>query len=119
MRRSAAVLLQCVVVSAVMDQNSYLFTGTEAALGFPRLALWRHEPGGEPHWFRPMQSEETHLPWIDPLVIQADHFAAVIRGEEQPRVSGSEGVRTLACIEAIFESARTGQRVKPDFSGLD
>ena len=103
----------------VMDQNSYLFTGTEAALGFPQLALWRHESEGEPHWFRPMQAERLKLPWADPLVLQAEHFAAVISGTEQPRVSGTEGVRTLACIEAIFASAKSGQCVKPDLDGLD
>ncbi len=103
----------------VMDQNTYLFTGTEAALGFPRLTLWRHAPDGERHWFRPMRAERLELPWTDPLVLQAEHFAAVIRGEAKPRVSGSEGARTLACIEAIFESAKSGRRVQPDFDCLN
>lgn len=102
----------------VMTQNSVFFTGTEAALAFPRLEIWRHTEAGEPHWFKPMAGERIEVPYRDPLVVQAEHFARVIAGTEAPRVSGAEGSRTLACIEAIFEAARSGETVTPDFTGL-
>jgi predicted dehydrogenase len=102
----------------VMDQNSYFFAGTEAALGFPRLEIWRHHDSGEPHWHKPMHPERVELASIDPLVAQAEHLARVVRGLEEPLVTGREGARTLACIEAAFESARSGARVQPDFTDL-
>ena len=101
-----------------MTENSCFFTGTKAALAFPRLELWRHTDAGEPHWFKPMAGERIDVPYLDPLVVQAEHFAQVIAGGETPRVSGAEGSRTLACIEAVFEAARTGQTITPDFTGL-
>jgi len=45
----------------------------------------------------------------DPLVAQISHFARVIRGEEPPLVSAEEGLRSLAVIEAIGRSARSGR----------
>ena len=102
----------------VMDQNSYFFTGTQAALAFPRLEIWRHTQAGEPHWFKPMAGERIEVAYRDPLVVQAEHFAQVIAGAESPRVSGAEGSRTLACIEAVFEAARSGRTIEPDFTGL-
>ena len=50
----------------------------------------------------------------DPLITQIEHFARVIRGEESPRVSGREGLRTLAVINAINIAANTGQLVRLD-----
>ena len=48
----------------------------------------------------------------DPLINQIDHFAKVIRGETTPQVSGREGLRTLAVIEAIQIAAKTGQTIQ-------
>ena len=42
------------------------------------------------------------------------NFAASIRGDAAPVVSGCEGARTLAGTLAITESARTGRPVRLD-----
>ncbi|GAA0832503.1 dehydrogenase [Paenibacillus glucanolyticus] len=41
-----------------------------------------------------------------------DNFAAVIRGEAEPIVKNEEVLRVLNLIEAVFESARTGDTLK-------
>jgi predicted dehydrogenase len=47
----------------------------------------------------------------DPLANQVEHFAAVIRGEAHPVVSGRDGLKTLRVTEAVVQAARTGQVV--------
>ncbi|MGI9351943.1 MAG: Gfo/Idh/MocA family oxidoreductase [Rhizobiaceae bacterium] len=37
------------------------------------------------------------------------HFAAVIRQEEQPLISGEEGLENLRVMEAMLKSANIGQ----------
>jgi predicted dehydrogenase len=102
----------------VTATNSTFFTGTEGALGFPRLELWTPADGAKAQWFEPLNKQSIPAPGPDPLVAQAEHFARVIAAGETPRVSGREGARTLACIEAVFESARSGASTRPDFDGL-
>ncbi|WP_339272053.1 Gfo/Idh/MocA family oxidoreductase [Paenibacillus sp. FSL K6-1330] len=41
-----------------------------------------------------------------------DNFAAVIQGEAEPIVKNEEVLRVLNLIEAVFESARTGETLK-------
>jgi predicted dehydrogenase len=43
---------------------------------------------------------------------QMDHFVDCIRGEAQPRVTPQDGRATIAGVEAAYESARIGQRVR-------
>ena len=102
----------------VTATNSTFITGTDGALGFPRLELWNPADGAKAQWFEPLNRQSIPTPGPDPLVAQAEHFARVIVDGEAPLVSGREGARTLACIEAIFESARIGATTRPDFDGL-
>jgi len=50
----------------------------------------------------------------DPLIKQIEHFARVIRGCDDPLVSGHEGLRNLAVINAIHTAAQTGRLVSVD-----
>jgi predicted dehydrogenase len=47
----------------------------------------------------------------DPLALQIEHFAAVIRGETKPLVSGRDGLQNLRVTDAIAEAAKTGKTV--------
>jgi predicted dehydrogenase len=47
----------------------------------------------------------------DPLANQIEHFAAVIRGQAAPVVSGRDGLKSLRVTEAVREAARTGATV--------
>ena len=48
----------------------------------------------------------------DPLVNQIEHFVEVIVTKMAPIVSGREGLRTLAVIDAIQVAAKTGKTIQ-------
>jgi predicted dehydrogenase len=96
------------------QENCYRFMGTEGALDFPSLTLWHHE-GSEPgDWTRPIVSASRSLGERASLVKQLRHFCRVARGEEAPRISGADGLATLAATLAVLESARLGAPVVPE-----
>ena len=51
---------------------------------------------------------------VDPIAAQLAHFCAVIRGREDPLVSGPDGLATLAATEAVLQSAHED---RPDQAG--
>lgn len=103
-------------------QACYQIGGTQASLELPSLQIWRN-PGAR-SWREPIAATPIALetPRVrsgepvaaDPLVRQIRHFAEVIRGDARPLVSGREGLKTLAVIEAIKQSARSGKAVAPN-----
>lgn len=97
-------------------QNCYQIGGTLASLELPSLKIWRN-PGArswrEPISASPVTGTVANRHPADPLVRQIRHFAEVVRGNAQPLVSGREGLKTLAVIEAIKQSARSGRSVVP------
>ncbi|OBZ92166.1 hypothetical protein ADU59_27920 [Pararhizobium polonicum] len=95
-------------------ENSYRFFGTEGALEFPDLHLWRYRVDGEPGWTQPISRENrtVHVA-ADAYRLQLQHFVRVITGEEEPLVSGEDGMRSLQATAAILESAMTGRSVDP------
>lgn len=98
---------------AASGQNCYRFLGTAAALDFPNLTLWRGA-GAEPaDWSQPLAAQP--LPWggHEALPRQLEHFLAVIAGSEAPRVSGRDGLATLAATLAVKEAIRTGRPATP------
>ena len=94
----------------VSGQNSYRIFGTEAALEFPLLRLWRHDQ--TPDWMTPIHSSPRDVAQKDAYTQQIAHFARVIRGQEEPIVSGHDGMKTLAATLAVFEAAATGATVR-------
>jgi predicted dehydrogenase len=94
-------------------QNCYRFLGTRGSLDFPNLVLWRQEDASAWDWSLPLQATEYPQRANVPLAAQLRHFCRVIRGEEPARVSGREGLATLAATLAVNESARLGRPVRP------
>lgn len=93
-------------------QSSYQIGGSHGALSVPDLSLWTHD--NEPDWWTAMSAEQISFEMSDPLLNQINHFVDVIHGRTSPLVSGREGLRTLAVIDAIQIAARTGQKVQLD-----
>lgn len=91
------------------DQSCYQIGGTQGSLTIPALELWNHSD--KRGWWEPLKRER--IPFIpeDPLQAQIRHFCAVIRGDEEPLVSGREGLATLAVIAAVKQAARSGGSV--------
>ena len=99
---------------APADENCLLFAGTEGALTVPKLDLWRYHgaPGsGMAGWTAPLARESLGVVAADPQARQIRHFCRVIRGEERPRIDGTDGTRTLAATLAVKRAAETGAPV--------
>ena len=100
-------------VFAKAAQDSILIGGTRGSLAVPSLDLRWHE-AGEESWTQALTQKRIPLVPADPYYEQMRNFAAVIRGDEAPVISGREGVITLATTLAITRSAKSGQRVRVD-----
>jgi predicted dehydrogenase len=84
------------------DQTCLFIGGTHGSLSIPRLELWSNE--AERSWWEPFKVERSIAAEADPLRLQIQQFVRVIRGEEEPLVSGEEGLKTLKVIDAIWHS---------------
>jgi predicted dehydrogenase len=91
------------------DEDCYHLAGTRGSLSVPTMRLTVYE--GERSWWQPFETSTVDLERSDPLANQIEHFAAVIRGEAVPICSGRDGLKTLLVVDAVVESARTGQPV--------
>lgn len=76
---------------AKTGENSMYVTGTEGAISFPALTLWR----GAKDWGQAPKAEQIPTKEGIPLISQLEHFARVIAGEELPVNDGQAGRRTL------------------------
>ena len=88
-------------------ESCYFIGGAKGSLALPNIALWQNPK--ERGWWQPITA--TRMPFDftgDSMLQQIMHFAAVIRGEVPPLVSGEDGLRALAVIEAAKESAANG-----------
>jgi len=97
----------------ISRENSYRFLGTAGSLEFPNLHLWRYDVDGEAGWTRPITRESHIVNGADAYRRQLQHFCRVIRNDEEPLVSGDDGLRSLQLAIAILEAAATGQSVDP------
>jgi predicted dehydrogenase len=91
-------------------ESCYVVGGTLASLTIPYLDLWRNPT--RPSWWEPIERERLPVAAEDPLGLQVRQFCRVIRGTEQPLVSGREGLETLKVIAAVKEAAASGQTVQ-------
>jgi predicted dehydrogenase len=92
------------------DEDAYVIAGTTGSLAVPTMRL-KVFPGKR-SWWEPFDTSTIPLERSDPLANQIEHFAAVIRGEVQPIVSGRDGLNSLRVTEAVTEAARTGHIVQ-------
>lgn len=88
----------------------YQIGGTEGSLSLPNLALWSHP--NHRSWFEPISATKMVFDFEDPLVRQIRQFAAVIRGDEAPIVSAEDGLKNQHVIEAVKQSAASGETVR-------
>ncbi|OED41860.1 oxidoreductase [Chromatiales bacterium (ex Bugula neritina AB1)] len=91
-------------------QNVIQFAGTEGALEFPNLKLWK-STGGESCWTNPLIADPLGGELEDAYINQLTHFAAVIDGREAPRIDAQDATDTLRATLAVYEAAASGSRV--------
>ena len=89
------------------DEDCYHIAGTAGSLSIPtmRLKIFSDKRS----WWEPFDTVTLEIERSDPLRNQIEHFAAVIRREVVPLVSGRDGLKTLLVTDAVTEAARTGQ----------
>lgn len=92
------------------SESCYLIGGSQGGLSLPDLRVWHH--GAVPDWWTPISAQTLTCSMQDPLAVQMDHFAAVITGQEDPLVSGLEGLKSLEVVEAVAQSAATGREIE-------
>jgi predicted dehydrogenase len=92
------------------QESCYQIGGTRASLAIPQLDLWHHPK--EASWWAPIERERLSYVPEDPLGRQVANFCAVIRGTDEPVVSGREGLETLRVIDAIKRAAESGALVQ-------
>ncbi len=92
------------------DVETHFLCGTEGSLTLPRLNLWRYP--GKRGWHEPITASPSGVDAADPYREQLRHFAAVIRGTEEPVISGFDATRTLEATKAVHLAAQTGQPVR-------
>ncbi len=93
------------------DEDAYVVIGSDGSLAVPTMRLRYHQNKQDRSWHKPFQQETIALERADPLARQIEHFAAVIRGEAKPLVSGRDGLQNLRVTEAVLEAARSGRTV--------
>ncbi|MHA1189538.1 MAG: Gfo/Idh/MocA family protein [Alphaproteobacteria bacterium] len=85
------------------DEACYRIGGTHGSLELPNLRVWRHRDRRS--WWEPIDCEDIAARSDDPITVQMDHFCRVIRGLDEPLVTGREAIKTLAVVEAIKAAA--------------
>jgi predicted dehydrogenase len=58
--------------------------------------------------------ERIAIPALNPYTLQADNFAAAIRGQAPPRLGRADAVGQAGTIEALYRSADAGVAVGPE-----
>ena len=96
------------------DEDAYVVMGTDGSLGVPTMRLKYYEKKEDHSWYKPFKEKTIPLERADPLALQIEHFAAVIRGDATPLVSGRDGLQNLRVTDAIVEAAKTGKVVNVD-----
>lgn len=86
--------------------DCYVIAGDRGSLGVPTMTLRTY--AGEASWYAALQAQRLPIEPADPLARQLEHFCAVIRGLEAPRVGARDAGRTLRTTLAVAESARQG-----------
>ncbi len=93
------------------DEDCYAVIGTSGSLGVPTMRLKYYAKPEDRSWWKPFRTAVVEVERKDPLAGQIEHFAAVIRGEAEPRVTVRDGLQNLRVTDAIVEAARTGRIV--------
>ena len=86
------------------NQACYFIGGTRGSLELPKLKVWHQPKRG---WWEPMEHRAIDVVQSDPITEQMARFREVAQGKTAPLVSGREGLKSLAVIEAIKKSAST------------
>lgn len=91
-------------------ENCFRLIGSQGSLEFPNLVQWTStQKDGD--WFSPMQSKTLKNEYLNAFDAQLNHFADVIRAEQEPLITAADASRSLAVTQAVLESVSSGKRI--------
>lgn len=94
-------------------QNAYRLVGTRGSVEIPVLRTWTPAIPDDIGWDRPIVAAELEPSYRDPYLAQLEHFQRLVRLNEEPIVSVSDGANTLAATLAVAQSSKDGQACSP------
>ena len=105
----SGILANCSSSYGYFHQSHFRVMGTEARLCMDP-ATWY---SGLRMWIeRGNTIEQKDIQEVDHFAAEMDHMSDCVMQNKQPLTPGEEGLRDLTIISAIYEAARTGNRVK-------
>lgn len=109
LRFPSGILANCSSSYGYFHQSHFRVMGTKARLAldpsmwYSGLRMWKE---------RDNEIEQIDLPQIDHFAAEMDHMSDCVMQNKEPLTPGEEGLRDIRIIQAIYESARSGQAVK-------
>ncbi len=92
-------------------ENSLRVFGTKGSFGFPNMDLYYYDENAF-GWTSPLIHEHFDVEKNDPMTAELEHFIDLCKGRETtPRCTGENALDTLKVINAILESADSGNPV--------
>ena len=91
--------------------NIYHYLGTKASLTFPGMKKVYYADSSKVGWQHPITTEQLNIKSSDPYPDQLKHFCKVVKGEEEPRTSGEDALKTLQVAMAVLKSGETSQPI--------
>ena len=88
-----------------LNLDCYMISGTQGSLSIPTMHLRYVPKKTQASWWTPLEEEIIYVRNEDPIKIQLNHFADVIKGNCNPLVTARDGYRNLLITEAIKKSA--------------
>ncbi|EMC98332.1 hypothetical protein BAUCODRAFT_86880, partial [Baudoinia panamericana UAMH 10762] len=92
-------------------KDIYRIFGSEGTLSVGDQVLTRHADGTARNWTEPIHDESIGVIRTIPFDAQVAHFVEVVRGTEEPRCSGEDGLRALVVCDAIKRAIASGNAV--------
>jgi predicted dehydrogenase len=92
------------------DEDCYHIAGTEGSLSIPTMRIKHYPNHNNRSWWTPFECTTKASKNTDPLESQLRHFCALIRNEEEPRVSVKDGLQNLMVIDAIVKASESGTK---------
>ena len=96
-----------------VPENCYYFTGTDGALAFPQMELWKYADHNQRGWQHAIEKSVVPASRADSLTLQLAHFCDVVQGTTPPLVDARDGARSLAAALAVLKSIATNAPVRP------
>ncbi|TKA26185.1 hypothetical protein B0A50_04682 [Salinomyces thailandicus] len=92
-------------------RDFYRIFGSEGTLSVGDMRVWRYGEGVEKSWRSGLEGVEVAVGGEVPFDEQVAHFARVVRGAEEPRCTGEDGLSALVVCEAVKRAMDSGVAV--------